>query len=111
MSSFPDDIEAYYVELADRREWSAETFSAIRSTVEVIRELDRGTAPAMLVGNRIDEQRPSVLQVGDHRHAHDSHRELAPSEVGAAREVAGAGDDGRRCNGNGLMNHGGSFAL
>ncbi len=45
MSSFPDDVEAYYSDLADRREWTAETRRAIRSTVELIRDLDRGTAP------------------------------------------------------------------
>ncbi len=45
MSSFPDDVEAYYAELADRRSWSPETVTAIRATVELIRDLDRGTAP------------------------------------------------------------------
>ncbi|MEV0286018.1 MULTISPECIES: hypothetical protein [unclassified Kribbella] len=45
MSSFPDDVEAYYAELAERRGWSPETAAAIRSTVQLIRDLDRGTAP------------------------------------------------------------------
>jgi hypothetical protein len=45
MTSFPDDVEAYYAELAVRRGWSAQTAAAIRSTVELIRDLDRGTAP------------------------------------------------------------------
>ena len=45
MSSFPDDVEAYYAELARRRDWSPETVRAIRATVELIRDLDRGTAP------------------------------------------------------------------
>jgi hypothetical protein len=45
MSSFPDDVEAYYADLAERRDWSPETARAIRSTVELIRDLDRGTAP------------------------------------------------------------------
>jgi hypothetical protein len=44
MSSFPADVEAYYAELAQRRDWSPETVRAIRATVELIRDLDRGTA-------------------------------------------------------------------
>jgi len=45
MSSFPDDVEAYYADLAERRGWSRDTSAAIRSTVQLIRDLDRGTAP------------------------------------------------------------------
>src|SRR6202000_376684 len=30
---------------------------------------------------RIDEQRPAILQVRDHRHADDAHHELHPAEV------------------------------
>jgi len=45
MSGFPDEVEGYYVELAERRGWSEETSAAIRATVELIRDLDRGTAP------------------------------------------------------------------
>ena len=44
MSGFPDEVEAYYAELGERRGWSGETVAAIRSTVELIRDLDRGTA-------------------------------------------------------------------
>ncbi|GAA1574399.1 hypothetical protein GCM10009789_29850 [Kribbella sancticallisti] len=54
MSSFPDDVEAYYAELADRRDWPAETRQAVRLTVELIRDLDRGTA-ARTYGARADE--------------------------------------------------------
>ncbi len=55
MNSFPDEIEAYYEDLADRRDWSAETRQAIRLTVELIRDLDRGTA-ARTYGARADDE-------------------------------------------------------
>jgi hypothetical protein len=45
MSSFPPEVDTYYAELAERRGWSAQTAAAIRSTVELIHDLDRGTAP------------------------------------------------------------------
>ncbi|GAA1141780.1 hypothetical protein GCM10009630_45470 [Kribbella jejuensis] len=45
MSGFPAEVEGYYAELAERRGWDEATASAIRSTVELIRDLDRGTAP------------------------------------------------------------------
>jgi len=45
MSELPDDVEAYYADLALRRGWSPEAARAIRATVELIRDLDRGTAP------------------------------------------------------------------
>jgi hypothetical protein len=32
----------------------------------------------LLVMDRVDEQCPTVLQVGDHRHANDAEEELAP---------------------------------
>jgi hypothetical protein len=54
MSSFPDDVETYYAELARRRDWTADTVRAIRSTVELIRDLDRGTAPRTF-GARADD--------------------------------------------------------
>ncbi|GAB3951871.1 hypothetical protein GCM10029976_089080 [Kribbella albertanoniae] len=44
MSSLPDDVQAYYTDLAQRRDWSYETIIAVRTTVDLIRELDRGTA-------------------------------------------------------------------
>src|SRR5262249_39662809 len=53
-------------------------------------ELDRRAAPVILGVDRIDEQRPAVLQVGDHRHADDAHHELEPTETCAKR---------RGCNG------------
>src|SRR6516164_8612012 len=45
------------------------------------RELDRGASPVILGIDRIDEQRPAVLQIGDHRHADDAHDELEPTEA------------------------------
>jgi hypothetical protein len=54
-------------------------------------KLDRGATPVILGVDGIDEQRPSVLQVGDHRHADDAHHELDPAEaagwVGRGGEV------------------------
>ena len=44
-------------------------------------QLDRGAAPVKFRVDRIDEQRPAILQVGDHRHADDAHRKLQPAEV------------------------------
>ncbi|HEU4945517.1 MAG TPA: hypothetical protein VFT31_00035 [Kribbella sp.] len=41
----PDDVEQYYAGLAGCREWPPATLAAIRATVELIRDLDRGTAP------------------------------------------------------------------
>jgi hypothetical protein len=40
------------------------------------RHLDRGAAPMILLIDRRDEQRPAVLQVGDHHHADDADGEL-----------------------------------
>jgi hypothetical protein len=54
MSGFPDDVEAYYAQLAREREWGAETQQAFRASVELIRDLDRGTA-ARTFGARADE--------------------------------------------------------
>ncbi|MGY4435870.1 hypothetical protein ACVWWO_008347 [Bradyrhizobium sp. F1.13.1] len=48
-------------------------------------ELDRGASPMVRVIDRIDEQRPAVLQVGDHRHADDAHDQLEPTETCAKR--------------------------
>lgn len=54
MSSFPDDVEVYYAELAERRGWRADTVQAFRVSVELIRDLDRGTG-ARTYGARVDE--------------------------------------------------------
>lgn len=45
MASFPDDVEQYYADLANRRDWSPASAAAIRATVALIRDLDRSTAP------------------------------------------------------------------
>ena len=60
-------------------------------------ELDRGAAPVIFRVDRIDEQRPAVLQVRDHRHADDAHDELKPAEA--------AGSGGRWCRGVCAGNH------
>ncbi|TWD75393.1 hypothetical protein FB561_6831 [Kribbella amoyensis] len=54
MSGFPDEVETYYAELAQRRGWQGDTAHAFRSTVELIRDLDRSTA-ARTFGARADE--------------------------------------------------------
>ncbi len=54
MSDFPDDVERYYAELARVREWDEGTRAAVRASVELIRDLDRGTA-ARTFGARADE--------------------------------------------------------
>jgi len=41
--------------------------------------LDRRGAPVKFLVDRMNEQRPSVLQVGDHHHAEDAADELAPT--------------------------------
>ena len=41
--------------------------------------LDRGAAPVVFLIDRIDEQRPAVLQVGDHHHADDAEDQLTPA--------------------------------
>ena len=55
MSGLPADVEAYYAELAERRGWSAEMVRAVRATVDLISDLDRGTAPRTF-GARADDQ-------------------------------------------------------
>ena len=45
------------------------------------RHLDRGAAPLIFGIDRQDEQRPAILQVGDHHHAGDAERQLHPSEA------------------------------
>src|SRR5262249_15611112 len=52
------------------------------------RDLDRGPSPMIFLIDRIDEQRPAVLQVGDHHHADDAENQLSP-----ARRLGG----GRSC--------------
>ncbi|GAB3834900.1 hypothetical protein [Kribbella italica] len=54
MSDFPDDVDRYYAELARVREWDEGTRAAFRASVELIRDLDRGTA-ARTFGARADE--------------------------------------------------------
>ena len=39
-------------------------------------DLDRRAAPVVLLIDRVDEQRPSILQVGDHHHADDAEDQL-----------------------------------
>src|SRR6266508_1902295 len=46
---------------------------------------DRGLGRAVLVGDRIHEQRPAVLQIRDHRHADDAHEQLHPAVRRRAR--------------------------
>ena len=41
--------------------------------------LNCGGAPMVFLIDRIDEERPAILQVGDHHHADDAADELAPS--------------------------------
>jgi hypothetical protein len=43
--SWPADVEQYYADLAASRDWSPDTVAAIRATVELVRDLDLGTAP------------------------------------------------------------------
>lgn len=54
MSGFPDEVEAYYADLADHRGWQPDTVRAFRASVELIRDLDRGTG-ARTYGARMDE--------------------------------------------------------
>ena len=44
-------------------------------------DLDGGAAPVMRLVDRQHEQRPAILQVGDHHHAHDTQHQLAPARV------------------------------
>ncbi len=44
------------------------------------RQLDRRQSPVILRLDRIDEQRPTVLQVGDEAHADDAEDELSPAK-------------------------------
>ncbi len=53
-SSFPEEVEAYYAKLAEQRGWRPDTVQAYRASVELIRDLDRGTA-ARTYGARADE--------------------------------------------------------
>ena len=51
----------------------------LRQHEDAERHLDRGPAPVVLLVDRVDEQRPAVLQVGDHHHADDADHELQPT--------------------------------
>ena len=42
-------------------------------------DLNRRAPPVVFLIDRTDEQRPAVLQVGDHHHAYDTEDELTPS--------------------------------
>ena len=73
--------------------------------------LDRGALPAELLLDRIDEQRPAILQVGDHRHAEHAEKELPPSSerraIGLVEYGSGNGiiaTDGHAC-GHGRFPH------
>lgn len=60
MSTWPDEVESYYAELAARRGWSAETQAAIRGTVDLVRDLDLGTS-ARTYGERRGEDGTTYL--------------------------------------------------
>src|SRR5262249_60860185 len=47
--------------------------------------LDRRAPPMEFLVERIDEQRPSVLQVCNHHHADDTDRQLQPTKTGQFR--------------------------
>ncbi|MNM98068.1 hypothetical protein D3C81_1105890 [compost metagenome] len=47
--------------------------------------LDRGAAPVVFIVDRVDEQRPAVLHVGDHRHADHAEDQLHPRRRKARR--------------------------
>ena len=49
-------------------------------------DLDGGAVPAVLLPDRPDEQRPSVLQVGDHHHTDNADQQLQPA---AGRRLCG----------------------
>ena len=55
MSSWPADVEHFYAELAASRGWSADTVAAIRATVELVHDLDLGTAPRTYGVRRDDD--------------------------------------------------------
>jgi len=48
-------------------------------------ELDRGATPVKFRVDRIDEQRPAILQVCDHRHADETHHQLHPAIIRGLR--------------------------
>ena len=50
--------------------------------------LDRWLAPVEFVVDRIDEQRPAVLKIGDHRHADDADDQLPPATGRGGTHVA-----------------------
>jgi hypothetical protein len=45
MTSWPADVEHFYAKLAASRGWSSDTVAAIRASVDLVRDLDLGTAP------------------------------------------------------------------
>src|ERR1700674_201343 len=55
---------------------------------------------------RIDEQGPPVLQVGNKCHADDAHQQLAPSKEWVLGDITGLVGPGRGCDRNRLTIHG-----
>ena len=51
------------------------------------RDLNGGGAPMIFLVDRIDEQRPAILQVGDHHHAEDADHELVPASKWRPRGI------------------------
>ena len=96
MSSFPDDVEAYYAELAERRSWSPETVTAIRATVELIRDLDRGTAPRTYGAIADDQGTDWLYEAVWHEREWVVVRQLGAAEDGDHHPVLVAAARGRR---------------
>jgi hypothetical protein len=71
--------------------------------------LDRGPAPAVLVSDRIYEQRPAVLEIGNHRHADDAHQELPPSIERMACDIGSMQGPDRGCEWGKWDGHGESL--
>src|SRR5437773_353572 len=64
----------------------------LRQNEDGERHLNGRPPPVVPVVDRIDEERPTVLEVGDHRHADDAEDQLPPApECGGARVVYRSG--------------------
>ena len=50
-------------------------------------DLNRRAAPMIFLIDRIDEKRPSILQVGDHHHADDAEDKLPPARRAGCNSV------------------------
>ena len=59
-------------------------------------DLDRRLAPVMRLIERRDEQRPAVLQVGDHHHADNAEDQLTPARVQCRHHLRGSPGAGSR---------------